>query len=285
MFSYPQVIIKSVGPDWLTVTATSESSSEPLLRFANEVKEVYLGEGHISTKWAGLGYLGWKCGPLHCGARLENELIVILTGLSSLDWASEVPATEGKVTRFDLQVTVLLSDPVPNLAEVVYAKLSRENELRERKRTLKLIKSNTGQTVYVGHRRNAVMLRLYDKSPEIDGAKEGQYWRYEVEYKKKSAGRAYAKWLGHSNRPAYTASLVWKEFEKRGSAPLFNPETEVDAIAIGATASTLETKLSWLVRCVSPVVSQLCLLGHEEKVLKALKLKHLISMEQKYYGG
>lgn len=276
--------VVSSGPDWVTTTSTDHDTSLHLLSYGTKLLAEADEKGDLTSPWKGLGYLGRQSKNIRVGVRNGNEAIMMASGPNSLHIAENTPSMGSKVTRFDLQVTIAVEPADPTIAAGTYDMLAIANARRLKPRYIKLIRSETGETLYVGKRTNNIMLRLYDKTDAYDTGKLGSYWRYEVEYKGNAAQKAHRKWFESGNRAAMAVSMITSEFSKRGIEPGFHKGSRMNAIAIGATASTAETKIDWLIRCVSPVVVQLCMSGYEDQVLRALNLKNFIVRKESKDG-
>lgn len=269
------VRVVSSGIDWLTATATDKEGSELLVEMFNIVSRETYGPDEFPEDWYFQGYRGTAYKDIKCGVRLHHEAILIISGGMSDLWAMGLEAQEINVTRLDLQVTIKMSRPDPGKAHDIYRVLASERAEGKNTSNLRYISSPSGDTLYVGSRKSALMLRFYDKRKDIPNAEPGEYWRYEVEFKKGKAQNAYKRFLGAETKDSWIASQVWEEFNARGVWPSYTSDTEVVAIEEGIRVTSLGGKLSWLSRCVSPVVAQLLALGHDDAVLSALKLSHI----------
>ncbi len=269
--SEPEVV--STGMDWITMTTTEGTATKEMMTYAKEFSDKEFSSELGSKEWSGMGYRGSQIGGLRWGTRNKKEGIIILSG----PWASKMfygtEELQRRVTRMDLEVTVLLKKAVPTAARFVYNALLKENEYRTRPRYIKLISSPTGDTVYVGKRNGNVMLRFYDKSFDLGEDRLGIAWRFEVEYKG-AASRKMAEAVSETEQmfEAITCHVLG-EYQKRSIFPNFRPGNSVSAIQIGAKISTAVTKLHWLTKCVAPVVSQLVLAGYGNETLTALNLR------------
>ena len=273
-------LIQMAEPDWLTITTVRGKGTSAFTKWASQVIETEAKEGK-KEEWKAMGYKGWRVGEIKAGARAGEEAIAIFSGESAVKYAGRIPLGYFKVTRFDLQITLHVSPGDPTLAHREYADLGRQNELRKRPRYIKLISSPTGTTLYVGKRTSAIMLRLYDKTHHYEKGKLGMYWRYEVEYKKDAAQRAFDRWNGQQNRCSFTVNQVASEFDKRGVHPGFSKWSKIDAIEVKAKIAGDQERIEWLTKCVAPVVVQLCFNGHTEAVLHSLKLNNVLSIKEK----
>ena len=272
-------LIVDAATDWLTVTSVSGEGSDVLAMMGRSLIEEEYGP-KAAKPWRQMGYAGLQSGQIKTGVRKGNEAILMLSGEVAEKYGSTVPVAEHKVTRFDLQVTISLNRRYPQLASEEYAAQRRMNSERKRQRFLKFISSNTGDTLYVGKRSSAIVVRIYDRSLKYQDEDLGLYWRYEVEFKKASAQRAYDKWRSAPRKFTYVIAQITAEMEKRGIYPGFPLEISVSAIETKATVSSPESQIEWLGKCVAPVVVQLCYSGFSEEVLKVLKLTNVIKLSK-----
>lgn len=271
--------IVTAKPDWITITTATEEAARSISVWAT--REAGKDASPARPKrWRAMGYEGLQSPNIKVGVRGPGECIVMMPGEECINFANSMPIAAYKVTRFDLEVTVVLSEPYPALAMKEYARLDAINDQRDRKRYIKIIRSSTGDTLYVGRRTNAVMLRMYDKTASYEDGKLGLYWRYEVEFKKAAAQRAYDAFCEAKNKFIFAVSQVGTEFEKRGVDPRFPSRMRVSAIATKAEVSTDKGRIEWLAKCVAPVVTQLIYSGYEQEVLSALRLNNLLTIRK-----
>ena len=261
------------GIDWLTVTTTQGDQTQSLLELARELEETQLPENAIAEDWRGLGYRGRSYEGLRVGQRAGGEAILILSG----DLAKRVGETytvdSSRVTRADFQVTVVLPEPDPLIAQRTYLEYKKLTDSEKSGRMYTYISSSTGDTLNVGKRSRNKYLRFYDKSSWFNGAPLGTYWRYEVELKKAVAKEAMRMFNEAENRHVFIGEQVWGAFEKKGIEPRFSVDNRPTSIQVGQNVTTADSKIAWLSRCVAPVVTQLIHLGYEEEVLRSLKLR------------
>jgi hypothetical protein len=272
--------IVSVGTDWITVTTARGYEPAEFIKWCYQT----LADNEprtIAKPWAQMGYKGRQKDTIKAGVRGQEEAILMATGEMAEIVGRQLPVVPFKVTRFDLQVTLSVHLSCPYLASKSYAELRTINAHRVKPRYLKFISSNTGDTLYVGKRSSAIVLRLYDKTEFYKPGEIGQYWRYEVEFKKAAAQRAYEKWANWKNKAQSTAAQVTTEFSKRGLEPGFPNEVSIRAIEVKATASNNERRMAWLKKCVAPVVVQLVYNGLKDDVLKVLRLTEILFNEDK----
>lgn len=254
----------SAGADYLTLTniVDGDARDKTLLGLFEILADP-------TEKWQGGGYKGWQClsAQYKFGSRLREDgrvdEILIAPGASSETVFDLYPfEKEFKVTRLDLQLTVLYDGLRPDLAEKRYDKLESMRRmgmspLKRRKTTL--IKSTTGTTLYLGTRRSGrKFFRLYDKSLDW-GAELGAVWREEIQFGRDLAQKAFTYYLTTRGSKANVIDLVSAEFTDACSMSLvenssygledFSKEDE------GPTGA--EKKLRWLEKCVKPTIAWL----------------------------
>ncbi len=269
--------IVSRGPDWVTLTAEGEVQGTALMSSFNLLAKEQESRDFKKTPWRFQGYRGFQIEGAKCAVRGTDEAILVLTGEASQAWYALIKALDARCTRFDIQTTVEVQPPKPSLARHVYLSLEKLNNGNGRERYIKYISSPTGDTVYVGKRKNTVLLRLYDKSLYFGEEPLGTYWRYEVEFKGTAAQAALDKFKKANDAGEWIGTQVFQEFSSRNVKPVFSVRTSVLNVETAARITTLEGQIKWLERCVSPVVVQLVNDGHVEMVLDVLKLKHLVA--------
>lgn len=230
----------SAGVDWLTVTEVTGAGVDELALIAQDIKQQFFPGNITPERFTQSGYSGVSYGPLKFGTREPEQAIMIISGELAREAYPGIPIVPDRVTRIDLQVTVALRDQDREVA------LRHHNELRrltveEKDDTVwKLISSPTGDTLYLGKRTHARLLRFYDKSLDYKMDETGWAWRYEVEYKKKTA-KDIAKTVSYMSDPyADIASIVWADFKKRGFAPSYEATNKVTAMEVGIKYKTPE---------------------------------------------
>lgn len=272
--------IFSSGSDWLTLTnvVDDESDIRPLARVFDDLTGV-------STRWTAGGYKG-SVDPdsgIKYGSRLRKDAradeILICPGRTSDMAIEEIPDPLAyRVTRLDLQVTVTLDDYDENIASDLYDGIMTSKEQKRTilgRRKLALLKSSTGQTLYVGSRKSGrKFFRVYDKSNDV-GAGLGTIWRQEVQYGRYLAQEALERYLSIMGDGYGVIGLVCAEFQDAlwwslhdhiGDLPEIITEDE-------KPLPTLSSKLYWLETCVRPTITLMIDNDLEEEMLSALGLR------------
>lgn len=276
------------GLDWLTLTNVVDDETE-----IQPLTSVFRDLSGVNVKWNAGGYRG-DTDPdtgVKYGSRLRRDgradEILILPGKSSglaLDEITNI--TEYRATRLDIQVTVTLDDYDEDVANDLY---DRMTELKGgdakilRRRKVTLVKSSTGQTMYLGSRKSGrKFFRVYDKSYDL-GSDKGTIWRQEIQYGRYLAQDALERYLPIAKDRYARIALICAEFQDAlwwslhdhiGDLPEVVSETE-------KPKPTLFAKLQWLETCVRPTISLMIEEDLEQEMLYAIGLKHHTSWERK----
>lgn len=274
------VRVVSKGCDWLTKSCKTEAESKAIVDVFHDVSRGTFDERDLPEKWWFQGYRGLAYDHLKCGVRANDEAIIILSGDLAREWIPFENLVVGKPTRLDLQVTVQVIKPQPTLASEVYKSMLDQMAIGARKRNLRFISSPTGDTTYIGSRKSATMLRVYDKAKDIPFAERGEFWRYEVEFKKGKARVAWDSYQASGWDDLWVIDQVHSEFRERGIPPVFEAGSLTNVIEEASRVSSVDAKLSWMKKCVSPVVARLLNAGFEKEVLEALKLSHIAKKQE-----
>ncbi len=256
--------INSFGPDWYTATNIFQDGQTSSTLF-----EVFTDLSKGQKNWSGGGYRGKEClvTKVKYGSRVRKDgradEMIVASGPVSQNVIELIGDTSKfRTTRFDLQITIEPSMPDRELAVRQYEGIRLKqsagvNPLGNRKP--RLIRSPTGDTLYIGSRESTQRLfRLYDKSVEL-GFPVGRFWRCEVQYGRDMAQGA-ALWyetVGGKERPI--VDLVCSEFYDvmRWSPLSHYSYAPADFTSVPKEKTTLEAKLLWLETCVRPTIALL----------------------------
>lgn len=260
--------------DWVTLVGEDAQGKVPAVEEAVAAMEKLATEHGQWRDFKLQGYKGQTCGPISAGFNGDN-FIIRISGKVADEVEILIPSfATCKPTRVDYQVTIQLEKPEKNLASRSFAIMEKSNGLQGPKRFLAFFTSNS-DTLYVGKRTSPVMLRLYDKTPDINLANEtkhqpGSFWRYEVEYKRQYARAAFDTWLASTNRTELIKDTVLAEFSKR-NAPGFDLVQDYGvALKAYIPPPTIDSNLKWLKSTVRPVFQRLVSSGLEREALMAL---------------
>ena len=265
--------VHSAGLDWLTITTVSGEATDVLVETAREIVHTEMPADAIPDDWKAMGYTGQSYGPLKLGRRGIDEAILILSGHLADVVGETYTVPHDRVTRADFQVTVVLDEPNPFLAYNTKKAIENLTTARTDGKLWTYISSATGDTLSIGKRGRNRYIRFYDKSKDYTPSERGTYWRYEVELRRDTAKQAMRMMYEASDRHEFIAGQVFSSFQRRGIEPRFSIKETPSAIEVGQVVTTADAKISWLSRCVAPVVTQLIDLGYEEQVIRSLKLR------------
>lgn len=276
------------GSDYLTLTnVVGHEDGEPSLM------PIFHNLAEASVEWRGGGYKG-KADPdsgVKYGSRLRRDGLVdevlIMPGTSSGE-ALEVidDPLVYRVTRLDLQVTVLLDDGEENLASDLYdavMKSKAEGANITKRRRVTLVKSSTGQTLYLGTRKTGrKFFRLYDRAKGA-GCQTGIMWRQEIQYGRDLAPEALRRYLDIRKDGYATVALVCAEFQDAMGFSLHDHIGDLPEVVSSEAKKkpTLDAKLEWLDRCVKPTISLMIDNDLEQEMLYAIGLKHHMAWEKR----
>lgn len=254
--------ILSSGSDWVTLTNIVQDGQgyAPLIAIFGFLSVV-------ERDWFTAGYRGRQCieTGMKYGTRPRedgraDELLVV-PGKQSGIVLGHIEDLQGyRVTRFDLQVTVLLDRVERDLVSKLYDKII---DLKDKghsplgRRKISHIRSLSGETLYVGSRKTGKkFFRLYDKSLDVD-AEIGLVWRQEVQYGRDLAHGATEWYLAARDNPVAVIDLVCSEFMDATGFSLLPADKTVspDFSENDSAKTTMTAKLDWLKRCVRPTIS------------------------------
>lgn len=260
--------------DWVTLVGEDAQGKVSVVEEAVAAMEKLVTEHGQWRDFNLQGYKGQTCGPISAGFNGDN-FIIRISGKSADEVETLIPSFAScKPTRVDYQVTIQLEKPDKALASRAFGIMEKSNGLQGPKRFLAFFTSNS-DTLYVGKRTSPVMLRLYDKTPDVNIANRtkyapGSFWRYEVEYKRQYATVAFETWRISPNRTELIKDTVASEFLKR-NAP-FNGSVQEYGTALKAylAPTTVNSNLKWLKSTVRPVFQRLVSSGLEKEALMAL---------------
>lgn len=256
------------GLDWITITGKDLHGQidalEQLVDWQDRLQRDYQPKD-----WRLLGYAGKQVGPVRMGFRDDVHFIAQISGAYANDALEECPELAGlHFTRVDYQVTARSSMTKPDYVSLTYERLRFIKQDYPSYPNIKLIRSDTGDTLYIGRRDSPLMLRLYDKSFDL-GHPLGTWFRFEVEYKKNKANPAWQAWLGAPNRIDHITDVVGREFSDKRIPTWFGSETVV-AIHGEVIESDYQRQLRWLDKCVRPAVVKLSEAGYRDEARRIL---------------
>jgi len=264
----------SCGPDWLTCTSRKSGVSNALQDWAmDQLAKEKACDGQISQARR-LGYAGWKTSGLYVGER-PQEVMVQLSGPRCSPLALEAITLSSNVSRLDLQVTVWTEGEQPALAEWTYKQLKERAAISYVPYAFSLIVNHpAGATLNLGRRVSDAYGRLYDKTAELGSEVPRLLWRYEVEWKRKSARRQAMRLLEQRCSPTHVCKQVHAWYTKKGVLPSFTVTSGRLSDGPTITAPTKDV-LSWFRASVSKTVAKAINQHGRQAVLSALGLLDL----------
>jgi len=210
----------SIRPDWMTVSGkTAPDNLHPgpfglphAMQVARWVLTDLLGsrpdlqienprrfyEYSFTELYSGIRF-ACSSNMAHQGWLLEIPGKTWLKAPYPTDWVAWANDGDHKVTRFDLAVDIFYSGITPvEVADEQRAAVGEGGRTQ-----LGYISSKTGDTTYIGSRKSAKLLRVYDKAAEQGVVLD--WIRCEAEFKKEAAAVAASEYV--SNRECVVATM------------------------------------------------------------------------------
>ncbi len=272
--------VLSFGADWYTATNVLQDNADcvPLMDHFYELADKV-------EKWSGMRYSGKQCMTtgLRYGSRSRKDgradEILVSSGVMAdqmIDHIHDVGAY--RTTRLDLEVTVLVDPPDRDIASDQFDRLMKMAKFGVSplgKYKPHLVKSSTGQTLYIGSRKSAKKLfRLYDKSKDFN-AEIGSIWRQEIQFGRDYANEAIKTYVGCRKTPHAVISWVSAEFYDVLEFTLlpYTPAGPILKAKIDKPETRLDKKLEWLRTCVRPTIALMIEHDMLSEALDALGLR------------
>ncbi len=260
------------GVDWITCTTTDDKVGLHWSVVAHRRKREAGLSGLDCREWRNKWYSGIDYGGLSWGYSQRMGYIMIAKGDVALHYWRQLLPTASRVTRLDVQTTVLLNTPARNVALEAFQGVKGKGG---RKYSI-IQNSQDGQTCYVGSRHSDQFGRLYDRGVKSGEYKAGNLWRYEVQVQKPRADVLAADMIARDKQghdiDIPTKTFVWNWFNARGIEPLYKPSDNSLIAEVGKTVTTTDKKLTWLRSQVRPTVKRLIAEGLGRDTLLALGL-------------
>lgn len=260
-----------VGVDWLTCTTKDDKVGLHWSMIADRRKREKALNGMDVTPWKNKWYEGVNYAGLIWAYSTRLGYIMTAQGYVAMEYWRQILPAAARVTRLDVQTTVLLPEPNIGLASEWFDR--NKGKGGNRKYTI-IQNSRDGQTLYVGSRHSDQFGRLYDKGVRSGEYKPGSLWRYEVQVMKPRADVLAEKMLerheqgGDLDIPVKT--YVWNWFNARGVEPVYNPGNNAFVAEVGKAVTTTDRKLTWLRSQVRPTLQRLIAEGLGKDALVAL---------------
>jgi DNA relaxase NicK len=263
--------VVNASVDWLTCTSSTRDAQAALWNVGKRMLHRGESEGQDTARWHANGYSGWSNGSVSLGARPDGCILRVSGQQASYQWQECIRAAEN-CSRLDLAVDCQLDTPVTALSREIYRDAGhvRPKSGRIPKRRL-IVSSDGGSTVYIGARASEQFGRVYDKGIESKSLLGGLWWRWEVEYKGKSAWAQAHRLLASDDHSVLAMATVAQWFRARTTHSYTRSSVAFSAL-LSREPTTIERKLSWLSAAVRPTVQTLVERVGRERVLAALGL-------------
>lgn len=264
----------SVSIDWLTATCTDERLRYYLRDQGHDALAKSKSDGNEVSRWEWHGYRGVSSRFVSVGER-DDSAICRLEGYLAAEYWPYVAGVATNVSRIDLQVTAVANPPVPNLAVEGYRRATKTSGMgagRNARPTLTV--SPTGQTLYVGSRASERFGRLYDKHAQSPALYPAGAWRWEAEYKGKSAWAMARHLMAFGLPESQIPALVHSYFSRHGHSPPWPERFDPRAFMSVKEASSIERTLKWLREGVAPRLVELGMVLSGGEILAALGLQN-----------
>lgn len=276
------VSLSHAGIDWITLTGRYSPSSRK-----TQCCDLWEAIKLDPKEWRGMGYSGFICkeSKVRYGARVGSdgdvEEIIIGSGDVAVELAQLYMDDKGdlRVTRVDLQSTYRIAHRDCDLASRGYDMLNVlgvQGAKPTGKRAYNLVRSATGDTLYIGKRGSRTkFFRFYDKGGQM-GEEKGVLWRQEVQFNRKFAMSALNHYELVQFDPPSVSNIVVEQFLKECGFSVIGLLPGVVNYSVKPNVSretNYERILNWLISCVRPAVSDLLELGLEYETRKALGLE------------
>jgi hypothetical protein len=169
------------------------------------------------------------------------------------------------ISRLDFQTTIKLNREVPRFAETIERDALRFVKERDSRLQVELKRnSKTGNTVYLGSRKSARFMRVYNKEAQSHLDVYKNCWRGEVEMHDELAMRRARGLLAVQCKAQFIASVVSQDFcnagvfwpslpESFGNISRLVPQVPRSQLLQADTARVL----TWLSQQVRPSISRL----------------------------
>lgn len=238
--------------DWLSMSCDRATSVAALFDWKKERFAELSEAGYVAKPWGDHGYRGERIDDVIFGFNGTSLLVQLRSDEARRNWRSlAVQATN--ISRIDLATTIKPRADVGALARDGYEAARRFRPQRARPTGCSIVEdSKGGQTLYIGSRVSENYGRLYDKGKQSGEEAYSGCWRYEVEYKGKTAlakGRAL---LAAPRETEAVTGDVHRWFSARGVDPRFRAGSgSLDSAVPGRLADD-EAWLSYCRKCVQP---------------------------------
>lgn len=272
--------------DYLTATCLSASlhegqSFERALEFGYDMVQTEHRKGNDKAIWKSESFEGFRSGQI-CVGRNEHGLLFRLSGdLASNHWRT-VYQDASNVSRIDCAATVRLEGRWRDLSRVHHDEaLLYQRERSPHLRVTRIDGGKHGNTLNVGSRSSDGYGRIYDKWLESHVEDYRDCWRYEVEFKKRTALFKAAYLASEACDDLLPAAICMRWFEARGVRPIQVPRESVNTLTPFKPSDDAK-RLAWIASSVAPLVRRLIDNGRRDDVMAALGFSGMLPVKSEF---
>lgn len=278
----PHELIES-KVDYLTATCLKNQLHEGqsfsrALEWAYDAVQVEHRKGNDLSPWRSESFEGMRSGQL-CVGRNEAGLLFRVSGeFAATHWRT-IFHDASNVSRIDCAATVRLTDRWSDLSRVHHDEaLQYQKDHASHMRVTRIDGGKHGNTLNIGSRSSEGYGRIYDKWLESGLEAYHDCWRYEVEFKKKSALYTAAYLASEPCDGLAPADIALSWLRKRGLRSVPAPSQSVN-ILTPSKPSDEDRRLEWVRKCVGPLVRSLLDVGRGNDVLAALGIGDIVQFK------
>lgn len=260
--------------DYLTATCLTDSlhdgqSFERALQFGYDMVQTEHRKGNDKSIWRSESFEGFRSGQI-CVGRNERGLLFRLSGQLAANHWRDVYQDASNVSRIDCAATVRLEGRWLDLSRLHHDEaLLYQKERSPHLRVTRIDGGKHGNTLNVGSRSSEGYGRIYDKWSESHVEEYRDCWRYEVEFKKRSALFKAAYLASEESDDLLPAAICMQWFKARGVRSIQIPRDSVNTLT-PYSPSDDERRLAWISKSVAPLLRRLIDNGRQNDVMVAL---------------
>jgi DNA relaxase NicK len=249
--------VTDVGIDWYAGTTTDPKTGRDVIEQAERIIEGQLFGDTSNAHEREQGYFGLRSPSAFVGER-DDSVYLRLSGSEARTYWADFAAMGLRASRADVQVTARASEDIRSYVE----KLRDDDRnggspVANRRRVRYFSDSSGGDTLYVGSPRSDRLARIYDKARESPNAYPIGSWRWEVQYRHKSAQAVSRDLLGRETHEDFELELVADYFRGVGLPAPWPVTMGATQPVIGRHTTTNAARVKWLRRCVAPMIERL----------------------------
>jgi DNA relaxase NicK len=262
--------VVEAGVDWITATSDNDKGKERLSVFAHDLLSSEARAGNKMKVFFLEGYKGRASGGVAWGENADRVLVRLSGALASRFW-SVVADVASNVSRLDLQATCKFDSFPERFAEKIERGVRAYKRKHDSRLTTQLVRhSKKGNTIYVGSRKSARFLRVYDKYKESGQERYRDCLRFELQSQRADALRLAATGAFEPDSGQWASAVVHTHARKVGVIYRWGAaEREVNLVVRPPTDT--DRQLSWLRTQVRPVIQRLWAAGHGAAICAALE--------------